>query len=325
MSENHFGRGRSAPEFFVGIDCGGTSTKARLMIPSAGVKKDFSAGPANFCSVKPEQVQKNLNQLFDQIKEVTGGYETCCGIGIGAAGAGTPGVPGMFRKCLNLLGLANVPAQIVTDAETAMYGALQESAGIVLVSGTGSICFGRDRHGRTDRSGGEGHLLGDGGSGYAVGRDILHAVLREKDGRGGKTVLTELVEEKAGLRKTEDILEYVYRSGDEKRRIAGFAPLLGDAVQRGDYTAIQIRDRAVEELWELAGAVITHLEIQKEKAAFSGSILRYMEEVSMPLKKKIMSEFPRITIIPDNWDALDGALMLAAGQRVSAADTGLGR
>lgn len=56
---------------------------------------------------------------------------------------------------------------------------------IVLVSGTGSIGTSFRRAGlgfqRTGRVGGWGHLLGDDGSGYSIGREALRRALRETD------------------------------------------------------------------------------------------------------------------------------------------------
>jgi N-acetylmuramic acid 6-phosphate etherase len=58
---------------------------------------------------------------------------------------------------------------------------------VVLVSGTGSIgmSFTRTEAGfqRTARVGGWGHLLGDDGSGYGIGRDALRKALRAIDAR----------------------------------------------------------------------------------------------------------------------------------------------
>lgn len=304
-----------APEFYVGIDSGGTGTRARVWIPSQDMEMDFAAGPSNFCSAEAEEVCGNLSRLFEQIGRETGGYGQCRGIGIGAAGAGSPSVPVLFRECLQVLGLGKVPVRIVTDAEAALCGALGEAAGIVLISGTGSVCFGRDRCGRRHQAGGEGHLLGDEGSGYAIGREILRAVLREMDGRGEKTALTALVEERAGLHSRTEILDHIYGAGNGKKRTAAFAPLLTEALRLKDPAAEAVRDRAVHALKELAVCVITELGLQQEKAAFGGSILRYLDPVSGPVRAGLTERFPGLSIVQDPWDALDGALLLAQMQK----------
>ena len=69
------------------------------------------------------------------------------------------------------------------DQETALAGALGAPCGMVLIAGTGSICFGRDAVVKQPGSGGYGHKIDDEGSGYALGRDALAAVVRAQDGR----------------------------------------------------------------------------------------------------------------------------------------------
>ena len=80
---------------------------------------------------------------------------------------------------------------IVNDATAALVGGTGHPFGVVCVAGTGSIAFGVNRAGERARAGGWGHLLGDEGSGYAIGLEALRAVCRASDGRGPQTALTD--------------------------------------------------------------------------------------------------------------------------------------
>src|SRR4029077_1272689 len=62
---------------------------------------------------------------------------------------------------------------VISDVEAAYLGALCDTAGVLLLAGTGSIALGRDRRGRFTRAGGLGPLLGDDGSAFAIGRAWL--------------------------------------------------------------------------------------------------------------------------------------------------------
>ena len=64
---------------------------------------------------------------------------------------------------------------VISDVEAAYLGALGDTAGVLLLAGTGSIALGRDRGGRFTRAGGLGPLLGDDGSAFAIGRAWLRA------------------------------------------------------------------------------------------------------------------------------------------------------
>ena len=88
---------------------------------------------------------------------------------------------------------------VVNDALVALEAGAPGQPGVVIISGTGSISYGRNAHGEAARSGGWGYVLGDEGSGYWIGRGALRAVLREADQRGPKTVLTPLLLDHFGV------------------------------------------------------------------------------------------------------------------------------
>ena len=98
----------------------------------------------------------------------------------------------------------------------ALYGGTLTGCGVILIAGTGSVCFARNQQGQIWRTGGWGHLIGDEGSAYAVSAAMLRAVLMECDGRGEKTLLTPLVMEKLGISDPMGIVDWVYHSGNGK-------------------------------------------------------------------------------------------------------------
>ena len=80
------------------------------------------------------------------------------------------------------------------------------------------------------RIGGYGYLLGDGGSGYAIGRAVIEAALRFEDGSGSETALYAPVLTKCGSKTVLEALGSFYRGG--KSLIATYAPLLFDALEQ---------------------------------------------------------------------------------------------
>src|SRR5213078_4483038 len=79
---------------------------------------------------------------------------------------------------------------VVNDALIALAAGAGDDPGIVIISGTGSIVYGRNERVEAARAGGWGHMIGDEGSGYWIGREALAAVMRAGDGRGPETGLT---------------------------------------------------------------------------------------------------------------------------------------
>jgi N-acetylglucosamine kinase-like BadF-type ATPase len=128
-----------------------------------------------------------------------------------------------------------------------------------VISGTGSIVYGRSPAGQTPRAGGWGNLLGEEGSGYAIGRSALRGVVRAADGRGPQTALTGLILERWSLANPQELVGHVYRPGVTQADIAGLAVLVEQAARQGDPLAGQILERAGQELAAAAGVVAARL------------------------------------------------------------------
>ena len=124
--------------------------------------------------------------------------------------------------------------------------AVKKTAGRVpVIAGTGSICYGQSTDGREARSGGWGHLIDDEGSAYALGRDILRAVVRAADGRAPATALTELVAQRLGALGVQPVIRFTYAPTTTKKEIAALAPLLDPALQQGDAAAAAAMRKAL--------------------------------------------------------------------------------
>ena len=148
-----------------------------------------------------------------------------------------------------------IPARahlMTTDAAVALSAALDESAGIIVIAGTGSIAFGRDREAGVIRVGGWGNQFDDAGSGYDIGRKAVLAALRAYDGRGKATGLTQAlcaelhlasITEAVPMNLSAQNIASLFRvvhpqagAGDEIQRTEIKddleTPLVGDALQR---------------------------------------------------------------------------------------------
>ena len=111
---------------------------------------------------------------------------------LGIAGVDRPNDAAIVRGIMRRIGF-NSRVLIVNDALIALETGAPGQPGVVIISGTGSIAYGRNAAGEAARSGGWGYVLGDEGSGYWIGRAALRAVLRAADHRGPATVLTPML------------------------------------------------------------------------------------------------------------------------------------
>jgi N-acetylglucosamine kinase-like BadF-type ATPase len=147
-----------------------------------------------------------------------------------------------------------------------------DGPGVAVISGTGSICFGKNAEGRTARSGGFGHIIDDGGSGYALGRDVLSGAVRCIDGRAKDSgILRAVCDRLEG--GPEKIVPFVYSPGTDKSAIAKFSHIALSLAERGDPEAATILARGAEELYALVAAVQENLGLPQCPIALLGGLI----------------------------------------------------
>lgn len=133
------------------------------------------------------------------------------------------------------------------DMVTAHFGALPQQHGVVVAAGTGVACLGADvNRERLHRVDAWGHLFGDNGSAFAVGSAGIAAVMREHDGRGAPTALTDLASQRYG--DIADIPREFYRSRRLISEVARFAVDVEATARNGDPIAQHIVGDATSEL-----------------------------------------------------------------------------
>lgn len=130
----------------------------------------------------------------------------------------------------------DVRVEVVHDACIALDAAFGSESGLVIIAGTGSVVFGRAEDGTTRRVGGWGYLLGDAGSGYAVGRAGLRAVAAAFDG-GEDTSIRDRVDDQYGIDERESLIRKVYQN---EFAVQNVAPLVVEAAADGDPVASDI-------------------------------------------------------------------------------------
>ncbi len=142
------------------------------------------------------------------------------------------------------LGAARV--LLTEDAVTAHLGAFRGAPGVVVSAGTGAIALWSD--GETcARVDGWGPVLGDHGSGAAIGRAGLRAAFSAGDGRGPATTLVEPARRHLGGLDL-DAARALHAAGNPTEIIADFAVAVLHAAEGGDDVATTIITTAANDL-----------------------------------------------------------------------------
>ncbi len=228
---------------FLGIDGGGSKTLAVIVDAQGQERGHALAGSSNYQAVGVEQAMAQLHAAAEQAAQIAG-----CQLPVTAAWLGLAGVdrPSDLALLLPRLQPLAQSIRLTNDAEL-LLSALDDAIGVALVAGTGSIALGRDARGATARAGGWGHILGDEGSGYEIGRLALQAASRAADGRGEATALLESITRAWGLKRPDDMIGQVYQN-DDNTAIARLSSLVFLAAQNGDRVAQKIARHVADEL-----------------------------------------------------------------------------
>ena len=232
-------------EYFIGFDVGGTKTDAVLFQRDGTVAGHVFGPGANPLDVGFEEACARYLRAIDALRQQMPpeGRIRC--------------VYGAIA-CLEYFGdrvqqelCRHVPAEKIrleADGNCLISAMLGHVDGACMICGTGSsLCF---RQGEScGHIGGWGYLVDSCGSGFVLGKKLLLAIARERDGRGEKTLMTRLFEQRFG-QTIEAHYEKIYDGG--RPYIASMAGMVFEARRQGDRVAAQIFDACVADLAELA-------------------------------------------------------------------------
>lgn len=249
--------------FYAGVDGGGTKTSVVCRTSDGTLVGQKTFGPFNLNGIGKDAFCLLLDQIIDYLKSLG----NCVAVCIGASGVDNALLQNTATESFSKAGIL---LRLVSDYEIAHTGALGGEEGIIAISGTGSVCFGKTKSGLSARSGGWGHLIGDNGSAYGLGRDALCAVAKDIDGCGEHTILTSMLSKK-GLRDQNTIISYVY--SNDKRAVSSLAPIVEEAFSKSDAVAKRIVEDNAKDLVENILAVSRRLALSKCRIALLGGLL----------------------------------------------------
>ena len=240
----------------LGIDAGGSHSLALLADASGQVLGEARSSRANLQLEGEAEVERVLGSLVAEL----GGTDGIGAVCLGCAGVDRPRDLERVRGILDRLGLRQ-GVVIVNDAEIALVAGTPDGIGIVVVSGTGALAWGRDAGGAIARAGGYGFLLSDEGSAYWIGQQALRAAVRAEDARGPETSLAPLIYAELQATSIAELLPRLYEARVPRDRIAAIAPAVQRAADAGDAVAREIVEAAGRELALAARTVAGRLSL----------------------------------------------------------------
>ncbi|MCG8605112.1 hypothetical protein MJD09_08960 [bacterium] len=273
--------------YFLGIDSGGSKIKSMLVdLQRSSVRTN--AGAAGNIAVLGKKIFKR--NLTDVISELLSGEppSSVAQATFGVAGAGRPDEKRLTEKIITELGFTDFT--VMSDSQLLHYSFFKDRPGIVVESGTGSFCILRTPSGELKQLGGWGYLLGDEGSGFAIGREAIRKVLRENDSSERPSSLTNGLLAFYRVKQISQLVSAVYSSPDPQEYIASCAKLVSKLASKEDPKAVRIVELVVSSLAERTEQALGYIDDDSTcKIALAGGVLSHQSVVRSRLIERIRS------------------------------------
>lgn len=286
--------------YVVGVDGGGTKTTAAVLGEDLGLLGSSTAGPANHRSVGMEAasgsiahaVTEALHVAQVQLSQVA--VVTMC-----LAGFDTDldlPVPQRAVRVLEYEG----PCVLENDVVGAWAGSTEAQEGVVVIAGTGATALGMNSHGELWRTDGWDYVLGDAGSGYAIGLEGIRAAIKTLDGRMNAGKLAEALGTVYGVSDADMMRRLVDSTRFGKFEIASFASHVSECAAAGDTAARTILAQAGRDLADDATAIIRRLRMEEDTfpVCTVGSVFKSVPWVTESFRSSITAVAPHATFRP---------------------------
>lgn len=296
----------------LGIDGGGSKTVALLATGTGEVLGRGSAGTANHFTVGKEQAFAAIEQAV-AASFADAGLERApiAALCLGLAGVDRPDNRALFEPWIAEQFL-NAKVALVNDGELVLAAGTPEGWGVALICGTGVIVLGRNQQGERGRVDGWGYLLGDHGSGFAIGLAALQAVLAAHDGRGEPTLLSEQILRYCNLETPPELIRWTYRDRVPTSEIAALSRLVDSAAERNDGVAQTILTNAADQLAHSVQTLVYKLHFESAvPCALAGGVVTNHTQLASALHKAIARHGLRLHPITQVSDPAMGAIRLA--------------
>jgi len=301
----------SDARYVMGVDGGATKTLAAVLDLRERTLHLGHGGPSNEDAVGADAAVQALLRAADEAV-------THAGIDAAQLGAAVLAIAGTDTEDVahNVRAARTDAWLVVNDVVAAWATATGGGPGVAAIAGTGSNVFGVGGTGaatRAWRAGGWGHVLGDEGSGYWLGVQSIKAALRDREGSGPATALSEAAPAFFGQPSVEAVAARVYAKPLTKGEIAAFAIETAKLAERGDQVARELYERGAAELGEQIAAVIRETRLQGDfPVGLIGSAFKAGAVFVEPLTRAIHVCAPDARVGTVEMAPVGGSLLLAA-------------
>ncbi|HWF31753.1 MAG TPA: BadF/BadG/BcrA/BcrD ATPase family protein [Solirubrobacteraceae bacterium] len=300
---------RPQGRYVLGVDGGATKTLAAVLDLHDGAVHLVEAGPSNEDAIGARAAVEALSDAAAQaLARAEIAADELAAAVLAVAGTDTDSIVRRVHAAHSDEWI------VVNDVVGAWAVATGARPGIGAISGTGSNVFGVGADGSGWRVGGWGHLLGDEGSGYWLGSESIRAALRDRDGSGEPTALSDAAVEFFGVPSVDALAALVYSKPLTKGEIAAFAVRTCALAESGDAVARRLYERGARELGAQVAVVARHTGLDEVDAfplGLIGSVFKAGALFVEPLLATVRETAPGARASVAEMAPVGGSLQLA--------------
>jgi len=306
MAATPFHPAPGSDQLCLGIDGGATRT--------VGLIADAAGHPLGRVETRPTNLKLvSDGELLKSFREIARALPPPTAVGIGLAGAWDESDRKRIRQAAAIC-WPGAPCYATHDLEIALTAAWPfpgPQPEVLILSGTGSCCYGRNHAGRVAKVGGWGHTLGDQGSGYDIGLQSLRSVAEHYDRSGQWPSLGADLLQSLQLHAPNELIAWAQQAG--KPEIAGLAITVFAAWGRKDRIAAGVIDAAARRLAADAATCAGKLGPRDQATQFvlAGSVLVEQPRFRVKVLRELRRLWPKAVTVPLAPEPAWGAMMLA--------------
>jgi N-acetylglucosamine kinase-like BadF-type ATPase len=292
----------------VGVDAGGTASRAVLSTIDGLVLGRGRAGPGNPFAIG----SRAATSIGTAIREALGDHDpaSVASVVVGLAGVSRlsdPVLAEAFTAQWAAIGLT-CPVTVVGDAVTALAAGAAARSGVVLIAGTGAVAARVDDGRVVATADGLGWLLGDEGSGLWLGLQAVRVAARSWPSSFAGKIAAH-----AGVSSCDELVHWAGQL--PPAAFAELSPLVCALAAEGDPLAGRLIDRAVICLL----ATLDELGPPGGPVVLAGGLLTAATPVRDGVLRALRS---RNTVVETAWDPAAGAAWLARVAPIGAQSKG---
>lgn len=299
-------------KYVIGVDSGGTKCLVRAADMNGKPLGCYEGGNCSHYGNGEEKAKQLIDEKITEcLKQFDGDRADCAAIVCGAAGYDSEEDGIIIHRMYETLPGFDCPVFCFNDSELAHH-MVTGGVGVLLIAGTGSIVFGRNKEGKEIRVGGwMKDIASDEGSGRYIDAWALHHLSRYMDGVREKSPFLEDLMNAANAHTRKELMDLGSDMGTPPWPSMKLGSVVSKHADLGDPYACRILEYAAEWNFKLVDEAIRALDMTKDEVipvGIWGSTILKGKHQQDTFRSLLTKVYPNAEIRIAKTDAAQGAV-----------------